>query len=85
MRGEMVSEIIPRWLSLDSAASYCSVSRSTMERWIRSCHVYATKQGRHWFVDRLAIDAFMSEPADQSLRDPRAAALSQSIVRRTRR
>jgi excisionase family DNA binding protein len=57
-----LSEITPRWLSLDDAAHYCSVSKRMMFTWIASGKISANKVARHWLVDRLSIDAFFLTP-----------------------
>lgn len=51
-----------RWLKLEAAAEYCSVSRRTMFSWIASGKIYASKASRHWLVDRLSIDVFFLTP-----------------------
>ena len=53
-----------RWLDIDAACSYSSMSKNTLMRYVATNEIYGTKKGGKWIIDRLSIDRFMLEDAD---------------------
>lgn len=53
-------DIDPRWLDLNKACTYASMSEKTLLQYINKAKdIYGTKKGGKWYIDRYSIDEFM--------------------------
>ncbi len=63
----------PRWVSIEDAASHCSVSRATMYRHIDKGNVVASRFGTRRLVDLDSVDELLQRNRDQPTTPTRRA------------
>lgn len=58
-----MNDITPRWLSVQQAGAYASMSRPTIMKHITAGNFVAKKDGK-WRVDRESIDRYLSSDSE---------------------
>lgn len=57
-RIDRLLDISQRWLTVTEACLYAKMSKNTLMGTIDSGHVFASKRGGKWIVDRKSIDQY---------------------------
>jgi excisionase family DNA binding protein len=67
-------------LTLDEGAAYAKVAVKTLRKWLKSGQVVGLRAGRHWRVQKSALQQFLREKAQKAVKRPAAQPMRPVLV-----